>query len=570
MVLRIFCILIFVLKSFGVGASNLPVNPPILGLHVINYTNDVKLQELSDILPKLAAKGINTLFLEVDYHFDFKSHPELRVKDQYITAKGALKFAQLCKKYNMRLIPQFQCLGHQSWEKQTHTLLTVYPELDLTPNAFPNNEGIYCREWNPQDPKVNAIVFKLIHEIIDAFKADAIHLGMDEIFLLNHPKSLLKDQNPGEVLAQAINDFHTEFVGKKGVEMFLWGDRFIDAAKYGYGSWEASTNGTHTALDLIPKDIIICDWHYNQQKKYPSVDLFLEKGFRVLPSSWKNPDASRAFINYTFPMNHPLMVGHLFTTWSTGTNDLINFPSMITGLKQIQEGLYHQVYFKMQTTQANHGLLHLHTLDSSLKIEYTIDDYQFLQPQVYTKPILFDKDIMVYARPVKNREVAGEITHAYFVYHKGINQEINILTKYSEEYATEHGAKTLLNGVYETESYADGEWLGFNGEDAIVEVRFQSPQELKNVHINFNNEVNAWIHHPKKVEVFGSKDGKHFELLDTWSPSAPIGKPMVSVKLDAVGEYAAIKVHAYNQLIPEGFNGANQPAWIFMDELVID
>jgi hypothetical protein len=74
---------------------------------------------------------------------------------------------------------EFSCLGHQSWQENTGPLLTKYPELDLTPGAFPENEGIYCRAWDLLNPKVNEIVFALMDELIDAFQPDAFHVGMD-------------------------------------------------------------------------------------------------------------------------------------------------------------------------------------------------------------------------------------------------------------------------------------------------------------------------------------------------------------------------------------------------------
>ena len=65
----------------------------VKALHVLNYTNDELLDSLSENLEGLSEKGINTIFLEVDYHFDFKSHPELRQTDNVITKKSATKFA---------------------------------------------------------------------------------------------------------------------------------------------------------------------------------------------------------------------------------------------------------------------------------------------------------------------------------------------------------------------------------------------------------------------------------------------------------------------------------------------
>ncbi|HEX5270753.1 MAG TPA: family 20 glycosylhydrolase, partial [Gemmataceae bacterium] len=270
---------------------------PWRALHLINYESDKDLETLGGQVPKLAAMGLNVIVLEIDYGFRFEAYPKLRRGREPITREGAAKLAAVCKKSGVRLIPEFQCLGHQSWKAQTYPLLTVYPEFDLTPGAFPDNKGIYCREWDPLNPKVNEVVFKLIDEILDAFKADAFHVGMDEVFLLGSDKSpSTKGKDPAKLFAKAVNDLHEHLVKKRKVEMLMWGDRLIDAKKYGWGEWEASKNGTAGAVDLIPKDVIICPWHYELKEAYPSVPMFLEKGFRVLPASWRKPDASKALI----------------------------------------------------------------------------------------------------------------------------------------------------------------------------------------------------------------------------------------------------------------------------------
>lgn len=310
------------------------IERPWKAIHLLGYNTNSDLEELAGALPQLADSGINVLILEIDYHFEFSSHPELRQGEKQITKKGARQFAAACHKNNIKLITQFQCFGHQSWAQTTYPLLTVYPELDLTPGAFPNNEGIYCREWDPYNPKVNDIVFALMDEIIDAFQVDAMHVGMDEVFLISDEHAVsTKDKDPAEVFAKVVNDMHDFLVTEKGVEMLMWGDRFIDADVINYGEWEASKNGTAPAIDLVPKDIIICDWHYELRETYESVPMFLEKGFRVLPSSWRNVEASQAFITYSLQQNNDNILGHLFTTWRRMPADkLVEFEPMVKGL----------------------------------------------------------------------------------------------------------------------------------------------------------------------------------------------------------------------------------------------
>jgi hypothetical protein len=311
---------------------------PWRGLHLLNYDTDRDLETLGGQIPRLAEMGLNVIVLEVNYHFRFQAYPKLRQGREQITPEGAAKLVDVCRKHGIRLIPQFQCLGHQSWRRATFPLLTVYPELDLTPGAFPENKGIYCREWDPTNPKVNEIVFKLIDEILDAFKADAFHVGMDEVFLLASEKSpTTKGKDPAKLFAKAVNDLHGHLVKERKIEMLMWADRLFDARKYNWGEWEAAKNGTAPAVDMIPKDIILCPWHYERMESYPSIPMFVEKGFRVLPASWRKPDASKALIEYSLKVQSPKMLGHLFTTWGAARKDaLTEYRPLVEGLKLLK------------------------------------------------------------------------------------------------------------------------------------------------------------------------------------------------------------------------------------------
>jgi hypothetical protein len=311
------------------------------GLHVLSYSSDKDLELLGSQIPHLAEMGVNVLVLEVNYAFTYQSHPELRAGNNTITRDGAGKLAAVCKQHHVRLIPQFQSLGHQSWRGNTLPLLTVYPQFDLTPGAFPGNKNMYCREWDPLNPEVNKIVFAIMDELIDAFHADALHVGMDEVFLIGADVSpSTKDKDAAKVFAKAVNDLHEHLVKERHVEMLMWADRLIDARKYQKHAWEASMVGTASAVDMIPKDIILCPWHYLKQDVYPSIPMFLDKGFRVLPAGWganprrPDPAASKALIEYSLLFDTPKMLGHLFTTWSGQYRGrLAEFPPLVQGLR---------------------------------------------------------------------------------------------------------------------------------------------------------------------------------------------------------------------------------------------
>ena len=549
-------------------------NKKWVGIHLLNYTSDSLLTELGKNIPGLAEKGINLVFLEVDYSFEFQSFPELRQGEKYITGKGAQQFAKICRKNNIRLIPEFQCLGHQSWAKTTFPLLTKYPELDLTPGAFPNNENIYCREWDPTNPRVNEIVFPLISEIVVGFGADGIHVGMDEIFLLGSEQSPnTKGKDPAALFAQVVNEFYDYFVTQKGLQMFMWGDRLIDGNTYKYGEYEASLNGTAPAVDMIPNDIVICDWHYKPMVSYPSVPMFLEKGFKVLPSSFREPKAVEAFIKYSYSLDHPGMLGHLFTTWSLVDQDkLLNYPALQTGIKTIQDKKYFDVAFHLQSMLPPGRLtIALSAGNQQLKIYYTTDGTNPTpKAQLYDQPLTFEKSTLLKAIAYKNGKAVSDVSEKKIVVHKATGKGITLRMPASEKYPAANGASTLVNGINGSISFADGQWLGFEGIDLEALIDFGNPTTISKVSVSSMNSTSNWVHQADHVEVFVSNDGLKFTKQGEISG---VSSDKDIVPIDVVFQSVTtkyVKVLIHNRLIPEGFTGAGNPAWMFVDEIVVE
>lgn len=249
------------------------------------------------IVEQLAPRGVNTLILRVDFNYQFKKHPEL-ISGRALSAEQAASMVETCQRLGIRLIPQVNLLGHQSWHENIGQLLKVYPEFDETPGVklpkkykWPNADGLYCKSYCPQHPKVHEVVFACVDEVCDAFKADAFHAGMDEVFYIGHPDCpRCQGQDRAKLFADEVNKIQ-KHLSQRNRELWIWGDRLIDGETTGIGEWEASTNQTHPAIDLISRDVVICDWHYERAHKTPV--LFAAKGFRVVTSVWRNPNVSK-------------------------------------------------------------------------------------------------------------------------------------------------------------------------------------------------------------------------------------------------------------------------------------
>lgn len=308
------------------------------GVHE-HVETDKDLNALEKKLPALAADGVNVFVVQVDYSFDFQSHPELRYK-YYITKAKAREFAAAARRAGIQVIPELNCLGHQSGDTNTYPLLVKYPQLDETPGQFPDNQGIYCRSWCAQNPQVYQIIFPLIDEIADAFQANAFHVGMDEVFIIGDKSCpLCHDQDTAKLFAGCVNRLHQHIVGERKMQMLMWGDRLLNAWTMGNHMYEESMNGTWPAVDMIPKDIIICDWHYLAQTNYPSEPFLLSKGFRVWPSGFEPLDATEDFSRFSLEQrqNNKNVIGYLATTWSAHTNDLASWPPIAQVLPEWED-----------------------------------------------------------------------------------------------------------------------------------------------------------------------------------------------------------------------------------------
>ncbi|HMH22141.1 MAG TPA: family 20 glycosylhydrolase [Puia sp.] len=276
---------------------------------------------------ELAPQKVNTLFLLIDYHYQFKSHPELT--DSFALSEADVKkIVRTCRNDRIRIIPQINLLGHQSWASHIGKLLQVYPQFDETPwvknpekYEWPNADNLYCRSYCPLMTGLHEILFPVIDELCEAFETDAFHGGMDEVFYLGEDKCpRCAGMDKAVLFAGEVRAIH-DHLAQKGRELWIWGDRLIDGKTTGLGIWEASYNNTYRAIDMIPKDVVICDWHYERADK--TAVGFAMKGLRVVTCPWRRPATGVIQVNdmvrfrqESTPEMRARFLGIVETTWS--------------------------------------------------------------------------------------------------------------------------------------------------------------------------------------------------------------------------------------------------------------
>lgn len=306
---------------------------PWRGVHLW-LDNDHDARALAATLPALAAAGANAVVVEVNYSFEFESHPELR-NTNFITRATAHVLAAAARQSRIRLIPEFNCLGHQSFGGKISPLLRVHPEFNETPSLSITNPNVYCLEWCPSAPGLNPLVFSLIDELAKGFEADAVHVGMDEVYLIGADECpRCRGKDPARLYAGQVRALYHHIVEQRHLQMLMWADRLIGPDYQGRCRYDNPHNDLSAALDLVPKNIVECDWHYEWKTNYPSVPLLAGRGFPVWPAGFLPLKAAGQFSDFALA-HRSQVVGYLATTWTeTSITNLPNWPPIAQILPQ--------------------------------------------------------------------------------------------------------------------------------------------------------------------------------------------------------------------------------------------
>lgn len=280
----------------------------------------------------LAPRGFNLIVMQIRYRYRFKRHPECMGYDP-LSYDDIKKLLNVCKKHNIRFIPKMNLFGHQSGLPNNPTdgilhghqgeeydirdgLLRAYPEFDEQAHK---DKVFYSRTLCVSNTAMKVVVCELIDELLDVFEADAIHIGCDEVFKMGQCP-VCSTIPIDKLYGNWINSLN-EHVKKRGAKLLMWGDRLHATTETEYNRYESSDTGSHGARDIISKDVIICDWHYEDYGKFPSIDIFADAGFKIMISPWRDKPSAEAFLKYAIEHDKGHIEGLLMTTWC-GSGDL--------------------------------------------------------------------------------------------------------------------------------------------------------------------------------------------------------------------------------------------------------
>jgi hypothetical protein len=165
-----------------------------------------------------------------------------------------------------------------------------FPEMDINKAS-----SLY----NPFNGDSYAYLFSLYDEILNAYHPTTMLISHDEMMGLS-AYAAASGKSTADILAADIVKIH-DWLARRKVRTSMWSDMLLD-----YKVWDKkvgaanslnpyfNSGATHLALQRLPNDIMIFDWHYGAKSDYASVGYFRRNGFLVAGSPWYDPVAAKS------------------------------------------------------------------------------------------------------------------------------------------------------------------------------------------------------------------------------------------------------------------------------------
>jgi Glycosyl hydrolase family 20, catalytic domain/Glycosyl hydrolase family 20, domain 2 len=243
----------------------------------------------------------NTLILQTSDRIKLPGLEKLSRQHSWSVERyqNLIKYAKM---NNLTVIPEVKLLTHQ--EK---FLKSAYPQYMYNKVTYnPGNRDLYKK-----------VVFPYLDELIRLIKPKAILIGHDEV--INWKKFLNANDKvlPAKLFLEDVETVYN-YLEKKGVKTWMWGDMLLSSKEFpkmlkrhlhAFGDYPQ-------LLSKLPKNIVICDWHYfDIGPTYRSSIVFEKAGHKVLGATWKTWAATSNFSR--FLANHPKnSLGMIATLWS--------------------------------------------------------------------------------------------------------------------------------------------------------------------------------------------------------------------------------------------------------------
>jgi len=288
------------------AAAALATNPssyrPLRVWHFV--LRQVPLDRARWMVDRAASAGFNAVQVTITDGVQL-DHAVWQPRQDAWTKEDLREWSEYVRERGLRLIPEVKLLTHQDKFFQSRFPALMY------------NRSTY----DPRQEATYEAVFALLDELIEVTKADAIHIGHDEVAGRNE-QSQKRWLQPGETIIPAdlfLKDVLrvNEYLTARKVETWMWGDMLLSPEEFP-GMFSRHLHGGvvgygKAVRDRLPRDIVVCDWHYSDdQEEFPSLVKLQREGFRVVAATWKKEKTIRDFSRFA---SRNRAYGMMATSW---------------------------------------------------------------------------------------------------------------------------------------------------------------------------------------------------------------------------------------------------------------
>jgi len=286
------------------------------GMHFCVFP-ETSLKRLEHLIRMAACYKFNYVIVEPWGTFRSERHPWYRWPDAPLTKSEVARLVALAKDEGVTLIPQLNCFGHAAAARMR---CGKHATLDFTPERQVLFEPLGGWNWCLSNPAARQVLGELVEELYEAFgRPGYFHIGCDEA----EPPSCAAccAGNYRQLVVDHVQAMVAK-VKSLGARPMMWHDMLLEKGDprwprplRAYGSRE-----TAMMANDLPKDVVICDWYYNEplpKVGFPTVEHFLKMGFPVITCP---RDDVKGIAWQTSAAREKHLFGVLGTTWARGSS----------------------------------------------------------------------------------------------------------------------------------------------------------------------------------------------------------------------------------------------------------
>lgn len=258
---------------------------------------------LESVIDRLARLGFNMLVINLEHRFEFKSCPGVCPTGS-LTAAGAKRLVAYGRRRGIAVVPQPNLAGHCEGMAATER----YAHLSADPHTQAPYGGY--EQLNLELPSARQLARRMLADVCRAFPCEYLHIGCDEVRRMEY--LFPGDPHRQQRALKRQFAFLLRHARRTGRQIMIWGDMLLKHPEL---------------LKSVPRDVIICDWHYNPEGSRATLRHFKQKGYRVVACPavptyegfLADPDLTRQNITRMISDARSLALdGFLLTSWEFG------------------------------------------------------------------------------------------------------------------------------------------------------------------------------------------------------------------------------------------------------------